>query len=35
MVAGRWVIRDGAHPKTDAIAAAFNDAMRQLWSDIE
>ncbi|MBC7709627.1 MAG: formimidoylglutamate deiminase [Rhizobacter sp.] len=35
MVAGRWVIRDGAHRKTDVIAAAFNDAMRQLWSDIE
>ena len=35
MVAGRWLIRDGAHPKADAIAAAFNDAMRQLWSDVE
>lgn len=35
MVAGRWVIRDGAHPSTGAIAVAFADAMRQLWSDVD
>ena len=34
MVAGRWVIRDGAHSATDSIASAFADAMRGLWADV-
>jgi formimidoylglutamate deiminase len=33
MVAGRWVIRDGAHARADAIEAAFAEAMRGLWRD--
>ena len=32
MVAGRWVIRDGAHAVSGEIANAFVDAMNQLWS---
>ena len=31
MVAGQWVIRNGAHAKEKAIAAAFGEAMAQLW----
>ena len=31
MVAGQWVIRDGVHGKEKAIAAAFGEAMAQLW----
>ncbi len=34
MVAGRWVIRDGAHAATTTIADAFADAMRGLWADV-
>ncbi len=34
MVAGRWVIRDGAHAATNTIADAFADAMRGLWADV-
>jgi len=30
MVAGRWVVRDGAHEEEDAIAARFEAAMRAL-----
>ncbi len=32
MVAGQWVIRDGAHADTTAVADAFANAMRALWS---
>ena len=31
MVAGQWVIRDGAHAKEKAIAAAFGETMARLW----
>jgi formimidoylglutamate deiminase len=31
MVAGQWVIRDGAHARGKAIAAAFGEAMARLW----
>jgi formimidoylglutamate deiminase len=34
MVGGRWVIRDGAHAGTTAIAGEFVDAMRELWADV-
>jgi formimidoylglutamate deiminase len=34
MVAGRWVIRDGVHAGTSAVAGAFADAMRGLWADV-
>jgi formimidoylglutamate deiminase len=34
MVAGRWVIRDGAHAACTAIAGEFVDAMRGLWADV-
>ena len=30
MVAGRWVVRDGRHPKSEAIAKNFMQAMRRL-----
>ena len=33
MVAGRWVIRGGAHATESAIAGAFAHAMRGLWPD--
>ncbi|MBL8288267.1 MAG: formimidoylglutamate deiminase [Rubrivivax sp.] len=33
MVAGRWVIRDGAHPQGEAIAARFAEAMHALWRE--
>jgi formimidoylglutamate deiminase len=33
LVAGHWVIRDGAHPQESAIARRFADAMRSLWAD--
>lgn len=34
MVAGRWVIRNGAHGATTTIASAFTDAMQGLWADV-
>ncbi len=34
MVAGRWVIREGAHAATTTIADAFVDAMQGLWADV-
>ncbi|MCZ2135719.1 MAG: formimidoylglutamate deiminase [Burkholderiales bacterium] len=33
MVAGRWVIRDGAHADEVRIRREFADAMRALWAD--
>ena len=33
MVAGRWVIRDDAHPAQESAANAFAEAMREIWSD--
>ena len=33
MVAGRWVVRDAAHPAQKSAANAFADAMRVIWSD--
>jgi formimidoylglutamate deiminase len=32
MVAGRWVVRDGAHPRALSIAQAFEEAMTALWA---
>ena len=32
MVAGRWVVRDGTHPRTHSIAQAFEEAMAALWA---
>jgi len=32
MVAGRWVLRAGAHPDQAAIGAAFGAAMHDLWA---
>ena len=34
MVAGRWVIRGGAHARTQTIADAFSDAMYRLWREV-
>ncbi len=34
MVAGHWVIRNGEHAASAAIADAFADAMRGLWADV-
>ena len=34
MVAGRWVIRDGAHPASVETGTAFADAMQALWANI-
>ena len=34
MVAGRWVIQNGAHAANRAIADSFADAMRGLWADV-
>ncbi|HXF46698.1 MAG TPA: formimidoylglutamate deiminase, partial [Burkholderiaceae bacterium] len=31
MVAGRWVIRAGAHPAAPAIAQRYERVMRALW----
>ena len=31
MVAGRWVVHDGAHPRARSIAQAFEEAMTALW----
>ena len=33
VVAGRWVVRDGAHPLQNSAANAFAKAMREIWSD--
>lgn len=33
LVAGRWVLREGAHPRAEEIAHRFDDAMRELWWD--
>jgi formimidoylglutamate deiminase len=35
MVAGRWVVRDGAHPRARSIAQAFEEAMTALWAGAE
>lgn len=32
MVAGRWVRRDGTHPRQAAVTARFADAMAALWA---
>lgn len=32
MVAGRWVVREGAHPAATGIARDFERAMRALWA---
>ncbi len=32
MVAGRWVIRGGRHPREEAIAGSFAQAMATLWA---
>ena len=32
LVAGRWVVRDGAHPAQKSAANAFAEAMREIWS---
>ena len=34
MVAGRWVIRDGAPAAANTIASAFAQVMRGLWADV-
>ena len=34
MVAGRWVIRGGAHASIQTIADAFSDAMHRLWRHV-
>jgi hypothetical protein len=31
MVAGRWVVRDGRHPRANAIAREYDEAMAPLW----
>jgi formimidoylglutamate deiminase len=31
IVGGRWVVRDGRHPKQDAVAARYHDVMRNLF----
>ena len=32
MVAGRWVVSDGRHPREAEIAERFAAAMRSLWA---
>lgn len=31
MIGGHWVLRDGAHPRTELITRRFRDAMHALW----
>jgi formimidoylglutamate deiminase len=33
MVAGRWIISESRHPRTEAIARRFETAMQALWAD--
>ncbi|MBL8309772.1 MAG: formimidoylglutamate deiminase [Burkholderiales bacterium] len=33
LVAGRWALRAGSHPRDDAIAGAFRRAMHELWPE--
>ncbi len=33
MVAGRWVVKNGAHPAQESAASAFSQAMREIWSE--
>ncbi len=33
MVAGRWVVSNGAHPAQKSAASAFSQAMREIWSE--